>query len=153
MVRKIDDISGAVIAREGEALLRIPIEDAATFAASTARRIRLSEDMVMIKYVSPDFPGSSNYLTFEVFDSVEEIRSGLALPRHNTATEARFVVVPAGTEIVVGRAKSRVGVTDAYGPDFPVEELRGESVFGNWATGGAMQVFVPDEYIDDIIIP
>ena len=132
MARTIDEIPGVRGATGTTALDGL---DAATvadsFVTETAQRIVLTEDLIVIRYTTEGSTGGTrHWLTTEAL-SASDARILLALPKSNKATQVELLRIPAGQEIVVGRAASKAD--DKTG------------IFDSDAVGGGEQIYLIDQ--------
>ncbi|MCL6592327.1 MAG: hypothetical protein K6U80_20580, partial [Firmicutes bacterium] len=98
------------------------------------QKTTLKEDMTVYRYTSWGYSGSSPWFTTNGSYTPDEARRLLALPDSNAATTVTAYIIPAGTTILIGKADSMVG----------------ENYFGDYATGGGTQIYLPDP--DDAIM-
>jgi RHS repeat-associated protein len=103
--------------------------DVARAFAGTPEVVTLSEDLIVYRYWGPGMREvGSPWFSPKLYVRRGNARRYLALPEYNPAEYVSVFKIPRGTTVIRGKVASQVG----------------EKYFGPYATGGGMQIYLPD---------
>ncbi len=104
------------------------------FKPGTAKRVKLTEDMVVYRHHGGGSEGVGHWLSAKEYTSGNRARRYLALPDNNPGTKVQKIIIRKNTEIIIGKAANQKGNLPIFHPK---------------ATGGGIQIYAPN--LDDLI--